>query len=328
MRLLKVFTVLLALSSVIALVLASRTTPRSLTAISAVQPVMNFAYVRVEGVVTAYPIVSEKDKFLSFRVLDASGEIRVSAYRSVVEQLLAQARVPMPGDRVSVEGTLRVRDDEPSLVLNTSEALTIETPPATSVALQTLDAMQLGERVQTAGQVRRIRDVSDSLRVITLRDGNAVTEMALPLTLTPFGEPSPLQVGQWLSVTGAIGEYRDVKQLLPSRTRSMGLLEEPVTDHTRPINALDANLLGQWVGIQGEVSDLLPFKQGMRVEVTDNSGAAITVVLFDSVWQALPFSMTLSIDDPLRVQGELAEYRGQLEVLPEFAVDVKTTDAR
>ncbi len=321
MRLLRVLTVLLATSSVIALLLASRATPRPLTAIAAVQPAMNFGYVRVEGRVTAYPSLSEKDKFLSFRVWDASGELRVTAYRAVVERLLAERRIPMPGDRVSVEGTLRIRDDEPSLILNAAEALTVETPPATIIGLADLNGTEIGERVQAAGRVRRVRSVGDRLKIVSVRDGDATCDVLIPLDLPTFDAAPQLAAGQWISVTGAVGEYRGEKQVLSSHVRILGADAE--TPRIHPIAELDRRQLGRWVGIEGVVSDLRPFKQGMRVDVTDASGASITVVMFDAMWRTLPFSTTLSVDDRVRVEGELAEYRGQIELLPELPVDVR-----
>jgi DNA/RNA endonuclease YhcR with UshA esterase domain len=180
----------------------------------------------------------------------------------------------------------------------------------------------LGERAQTAGQVRRVQDISDVLRIITLRDGNAVADVVLPLTLPGFDNPPQFQVGDWISVTGGVGEFRDARQLLPSSASDIAA--HAATQYTlRPINALDKDLLGQWVAVKGIVSDLRPFNQGMRVDMRDDSDATITVVMFDSVWQSLPFSQTLFVDDVIRVQGELAEYRGELEVLPELAADVE-----
>jgi DNA/RNA endonuclease YhcR with UshA esterase domain len=325
MRLLKILTCLLALSSTIAFVLASRATPRQHLAIESVRPAMNFAYVRIEGVIPAHPTLSEEDGYLSFRVLDDTGEMRVSAYRSTVERLLAQGRVPMPGDRVIVEGTLRIRDDDASLILNAPDAVMIETSAAAPIRLAALDAMALGERAQVSGQVRRVRDVGEALRIVTLRDGNAVADVLLPLNLSAFANPPTLQPGDWISVTGGVGEYRGAKQLLPSSPDNLVVFDRPTADEAeaaRPISALHDGLLGQWVAIEGEVSDLRPMSSGMRVVVSEADGGTLMMVLFDSLWQTLPFSQTLSVGDRVRAQGELAEYRGELELLPELTVDV------
>lgn len=322
MRLLKVLTLILASVGALALVLASRATARPLTQIAAMHPSMNFAYVRIEGALVGQPALSETDGYLSFRVLDPSGELRVSAYRAVVAQLLAEGRIPRPGDRVAVEGTLRIRDDEPSLVLNAAEALSIEAPPAARVRLGALGALGIGERAQAVGQVRRVRDVSDALRIITLRDGSAVVDAPVPLALPTFGHAPALAVGDWVSVTGGVGEFRDARQLLPASGDSIVRLARPPSRPMRPIDALNDDLVGEWVEIEGRVADLRPFSAGMRVDVQDAAGATITAVVFDSAWQSLPFSATLAVGDALRAQGALTEYRGALEIVPELAIDL------
>jgi DNA/RNA endonuclease YhcR with UshA esterase domain len=280
---------------------------------------MNYAYVRIEGVVPAF--ASLQDDYLSFRVLDAGGDMRVSAYRNVVQQMTAQGRVPKPGDRVAVEGTLRIRDDEPSLILNTVEGLTISTPDAPAIKLSALDALRIGDKATVNGQVRRIREISPRLRVLTLREGSATADVLLPVDDAMFGETPALAEGDWIRLAGGVGEYRDAKQLLPASASAITQIDAPPVD-LRPIDALGDDLLGQWVGVEATVDDLRPFKQGMRVLLSEND-VTITAVLFDRVWQSLPFSETLQAGDVVQVQGELSDYRGELEIVPELPADVE-----
>lgn len=323
MRLLKLLTVVLALSSTVAFVVASRATARPLTAISAVQPAMNYAYVRLEGRVPSFPTLA--DGSLSFTVQDGSGDMRVTAYRAVADAISTTARVPMPGDLVTVEGTLRIRDDAPSLVINAPEAISVQSTEATAIRLAALDTMQTGERAQIIGQVRRIRDVSDSFKIVTLRQGSATADMALPLNLPAFKDVQKLAEGDWLRVTGGVGEFRGSKQLLPSSAQAIEKIQRPSDDAaSRPITALDKSFIGQWVALRGIVDDLQPFKLGMRVVLRDSQGdQTITVVTFDRVWQSLPFSTTLAVGDMLNAQGELQDYRGALEIVPEITADVE-----
>lgn len=326
MRTLKVLTVVLALSSAVAFVLASRATARPLTAISAVQPSMNYAYVRIEGRVPDFPNLT--DGALSFRVLDQSGEMRVVAYRSVVDGLTAAKRIPMPGDLVIIEGTLRIRDEEPSLIVNAPEALMIQSQAndVAPIRLAALDAMQVGERAQVTGQVRRVRAVNESLKIVTLREGNATVDIVLPLNLPVFAGVPALAEGEWIRVIGGVGEFRGTKQVLPLGAAAIERVPKPKADDVRPIGALDKSLVGQWVGLRGTVTDLRSFSQGMRIVLRDDAGAEMIAVIFDHAWQAMPISQTLSVGDAVRVDGELQEYRGALEILPELAVDVSIVE--
>lgn len=318
MKLIKIFIVLLALSGVIALVLASRLTARPVTAMTAIQPSMNFAYVRVSGLITQYPIVDEKHETLSFRLVDESNDIRVSVYGAVLRDLLARQQVPQPGQRIDLEGTLRIRDDEASLVLNDANALHISVPEASDIALGGLDAMPIGARVSTQAQVRGIRELK-GMKLVTLRDESALTTLLLPDELGPM---PAVQTGAWLSITASVGEFRDSKQLLPTQAQDIQAIAQPQTS-LRKISSLGKSLVGQWVTVQGRVSDLHPFKQGMRFTIVDDAAnTEIESVLFDREWDRVTFSQTLSVGDTLVVRGELSEYRNNIEIHPEMAEDV------
>jgi DNA/RNA endonuclease YhcR with UshA esterase domain len=205
--------------------------------------------------------------------------------------------------------------------LNTADGLTISTPDAPAIKLGALDAMSIGDKVTVNGQVRRIREISPRLQVITLREGNATADMLLPIGDAAFGEAPDLKEGDWIQVAGGVGEYRDAKQLLPAAASAITRTAVPPAD-LRPLTALSADLLGQWVGMQATVDDLRPFQQGMRVMLSDGD-AILVAVLFDRVWQGLAFSETLGAGDVLQLQGELSDYRGELEVIPELPVDVE-----
>jgi DNA/RNA endonuclease YhcR with UshA esterase domain len=326
MRLLKALTLFLALAGAIALLLAARFTARPLTALSTLNPAMDFAYVRIQGRVLDYPILSRTERSLSFRVQDASGDIRVNAYRATVDALLARQRVPLPGDWVTLDGTLRIRDNDASLVLNAPEALDITQPDFYVSDLVALDALPLGDCVTLLGQVRRISDAGTSLRLLSLRKDSAQAEVVLPLSLPDlFGQPPAPQVGDWLRVAGCVGEYHGKRQLLPRHADDL-TPAAPLAFDVRPLSALGRPLLGEWVAVQGRVEKLRPLKNsvGMLVDLSDaaqQTGKSITVVMFEA-WQQIPFSTTLQVGDTLMAQGELVDYHGQLEIQPELSVDV------
>lgn len=294
---------------------------------------MNFAYVRVEGVVLTYPslIAAKENPSLSFRIRDADGEMRVSAFGSIARTLLeahahSGSAIPMPGDKVVAEGTLRIRDDEPSLLLNAAQAVWVTPQPVQAMPLAGLAATHLGERISTQGQVRRVRHISDALSIISLRDGSATGDLLIPLGLQSMlgdvAAPTP-SLGTWISVTGSVGEYRGERQLMLTQARDLEVQHtrsQPIS--LRPVAALGKNMLGRWVAVMGIVADLRPMQQGMRIDVQDSAGDRITVVAFDAIWDSVSFSQTLEINDTLIVEGELAEFRGELEILPELGLDL------
>ncbi len=320
MRLLKALVLILAITGTVALLLASRATARPLTAISAINPAMNYAYVRIAGRVVEYPSISTDNGALSFQVQDAGGIIRVTAYRAVLEKLLARKTIPMPGSQATVEGTLRVREGDPALTLNDAAALQLETAPARLIPLAALDAMQPGDRASVIGQVRRVRDAGN-LRIVSLRSGSATGDLLIPLGLSAvIGQPPLPAVGDWISVTGSVAEYRGKREMLVTNGQDVAASPAQELD-LRPFSALTRSLLGQWVAIRGDVSKLRPLKQGMLIDLTDGAGGSTTVAMFD-IWYSVPFSRTLKAGDSLMAQGVLVDYNGRLEMQPELSVDL------
>jgi len=327
MRLLKILTVLLAIAGTAALVLASQATARPLTRIAAISPSMNFAYVRVEGVVVDYPSLSPEQDYLSFRVRDASGEMRAAAYRSTVRALLDAGRLPMPGDHATVEGTLRVRDDEPSLTLNVADALTVQAADARRVDLAALDALPLGGRATVAGQARRVRAAGQSLRIITLRQGDAEADVLIPLSLRAvFGPPPEISAGDWLTVTGGVGEYRGRRQVLPASADAFAITPGDFKATAqrldiRPIGALNRDLIGHWVATEGRLTNIREIARGALLNIEDDAGDETTIAMFDA-WFTWPFSQTVTVGDRVVVQGALIDYKGKLEVQPQLPIDL------
>jgi hypothetical protein len=87
---------------------------------------MNWAYIRIAGQVSRQPAYDPQARSLQFWVWDGTGEIMVSAYRSETEALMAAGLVPFMGDNVTVEGTLRIKEDFEYLILNVPEHTVIQ----------------------------------------------------------------------------------------------------------------------------------------------------------------------------------------------------------
>jgi hypothetical protein len=316
MRIFKGLSILVASGGVAALAFAGVARPPALLALDRLNPAMNFAFVRVEGVVVSRVELAPDGAYLAFTVQDASGRVRVSAYRQAVAQLRAASKLPRPGDRLTIDGTLRIRDEEPVLVLNAARDLQLVRPPPIDVQLSAIDALHAGERASTRAQLRAIKRIRDGFWLLSLRDGSATLDVPLIAQTAPALEP-----GTWLQIEGAVGEYRDAKQLLVDDDAEL-TRAAPKPPDLRPIDALNPDLNGEWVALRGDVVDILPFKNGVRLALSDASGASIDAILFDRVWQALPFSATLQAGDSVQVSGALGDYRGRAQVVPELPADV------
>jgi DNA/RNA endonuclease YhcR with UshA esterase domain len=317
MRIVKGLALLVALASTAALVFAGVAQPRRVTRIDLLDAGMNFAFVRVAGVVVSVAPPTSDDAFLSFLVQDAVGRVRVTAYRQTRRALRDSGRAPQAGDRVVIDGTLRIRDDEPMLLLNSAADLTLTRPEPIEIRLAAVDALAVGDRAMTLGQLRRLRKLRDGQWLLTLRDGSALIDVPLNTRVEPR-----YVLGDWLRVIGAVGDYRDARQLTPHSTDDVTVIAPPERA-ARPIAALNADLIGEWVRLDGDVVELRAFKNGMRLALQGDDGDLIDVIVFDSAWQRVPFSTTLQAGDRLSVDGAVGEYRGQLQVAIELPGDLR-----
>ena len=128
LRILRIISILLATAGLGALLFmaARREVPR--LAVQDIAPTMNFAYVRVVGVVTQTPSTGwRKDRpaYVSFVVDDGTGRINVLAYGRTAQAVTAQNRLPKKGDRVEVCGSLNVAAADTRLHIQAPEHLRV-----------------------------------------------------------------------------------------------------------------------------------------------------------------------------------------------------------
>ncbi len=254
---------------------------------------------------------------------DDTGEMRVWAFRDVVEKLRALQRIPGLSDRVVVAGTLRVREDDISLTLNVPDHLDVLRPEAEDRAIGTITPDDNLRRVRVRGQVWDVREPYSGLTLITLRDATGAVDVAVDAGLRYLtGDFRPSEVGQSLEVIATVSLYRNTPQLVPSSVQDIVPLAETVpVAEKRPIGSLSAADEGRLVTVQGTVQRAEAFSAGYRLTLDDGTGS-VTVVLWQDLYRALPDPSSLQTGAQLEVTGEVAVYRNTLEVVPVRPRDV------
>lgn len=293
--------------------------------ISEVQSTYNFAYVQINGVVSRVPSYNAAAQTLTFWLRDDTGELMISAFRATTQDLITADRVPAPGDSVTVQGTLRVRDTTPSLTLDAVEALTLtraapEVQPRAIGSLTIDDALHA---VTVRGVVRSIRAPFDGLQLITLRDATGAIDLALPAELATIrGALPPLTVGDSIEVSGAVTLFDATPQLTLRRGADIQPLSERVAfaKYTPLIDLTEANA-GHWVRVENTVEEVSPFSAGVKLTLSDGQ-RRVTVLCWQDVWTALNQADQIQPGTTLSVQGEVSVFRGQLEIVPEIPQDV------
>lgn len=291
-------------------------------AIGRANATMNLAYVRVEGRCTRAPSYDPQTGYLSFWVGDATGELYVSSYRAESQALVDEGKVPGLGDQVAVAGTLRIRENFPSLTVNAPGEVIFTRSAAEPCPIGRIASSQMYRRVRVRGQVRDVDQPYPGLTLVTVRDETGSIVVTLSDDLIALSGITPaVEIGQAVEIEAAVSEYEGRAQLVPASAADLVLLDDDVSiAERRFVMELSADEKGRWVAVRGTVAGVEPFSQGVKLAVDDGSGI-VTVLLWQGVVQGLEQALTLGTE--LQVQGELAEYRGELEVIPELAADVR-----
>ncbi len=68
--------------------------------------------------------------------------------------------------------------------------------------------------------------------------------------------------------------------------------------------------------VRGTLGEKQIFSAGIKFELDDGSGAII-LLLWQNVYDAIPDAGLLAAGVTVEVTGEIEEYRGELEIIPE-----------
>lgn len=327
-RFFKYGSLALAIAGVVILLLRAPRSQVPVVQIGTLTGTMNFAYVRVHGVVARQPVYDPDAGSLHFWVADDTGEMMVIAYRSEAGDLLAKGIVPVVGDEVTVDGTVRIKEDFQYLVLHGADGVAVRAPEPVAVAIGSVGAMPLYHKVTVQGVVRNLDTPAEGLCIVSLSDASGDIKVALYTASAAWGGEWPeLEKGVSVQVTGMVDRYRGAPQIAVGRGSDVVLLDQVVLlASERSIAGLSTQDVGSRVVVQGSVSRPVRFSAGIRYELDDGSGT-IALVLWQELVDALDLQEALSEGAVWRVQGKVAEYRGRLEVIPELPSDIRVLAA-
>jgi len=329
-RVVKIAAVLLATVGIAALWLAATRAQVPLIQIGQAGATMNMAYVRLEGHCTQAPTYDPASDYLSFWIEDDTGEMRVSAYRAETRQIIAEGRVPALGDLVEVAGTLRVREDFLALTLNVPEQLKITRAEPVEREIGSIAPEDQFLRVRVRGQVREVYEPYDGLTLITVRDESGAIPVAVSADLVALSGLTPtLSAGQPVEVVATVSLYGDTPQLVPASTADIVAPVQPVAAAVEKwIGELTTSDVGRLVIVRGGVVQVESFSTGVKLTLDDGTGEVVAL-LWQSLYDGLPGGAAADCANPLdvgaeiQVQGEVSQYRGELELIPELAEDVQ-----
>lgn len=327
-RALKVVAIVLAVVGLPVLWLAATRAEIPTVAIGRAGATMNLAYVRIEGRCSRSPSYDPQTEYLSFWAADDTGEIHILSYRTVTRALVREGNVPVLGDRISVSGTLRIRDDFRSLTIDAPDQLFVTRTSAVERAIGSIGPDDEYRRVRVRGQIRDVIQPYGGLTLVMLRDETGAIPIAVSEDLIALSGITPVvEIGQPVEVTATVSLYGTTPQLVPASTADIIPLDEGVSIAAqRFIVELGEGDVGRWVALRGMVAGVDPFSSGVKLALDDGSGL-ITVLLWQDVYDALRNGPEPAVGAEIKAQGELSQYKGELELIPELAQDVQVLAA-
>jgi DNA/RNA endonuclease YhcR with UshA esterase domain len=322
-RAFKYGSLVLAIVGVLVLLLVAQRSEAPVIEIGQLQGTMNWAYVGLAGVVSQQPSLDAESGTLQFWVEDGTGELLVMAYRPEAEQMVAQDKLPVMGDGITLEGTLRIKEDLTYLILNVPETVQVHPAEPVELAVASVETSGLYQKITIQGVIRDDRTPYEGLRILTVRDASGEIEVALQAGAALATQPWPtLQIGQAVRVIGAVDRYRGNPQVSVGRASDLVLLEEALAIAPEcKIDQLPAMASGELAVVEGTIVQVRPFSAGVKLRLDDGSGT-VTLLLWQDVYESISEREQLVTGATVRSLGEVTEYRGELEIVPDYAQDV------
>jgi hypothetical protein len=277
--------------------------------IDEIEPTMNFAYVRIVGHVTGDCRIYRKGdriQSLRFYVSDETGEITVTAYRAVAENLLAENKVPRLGDEVDVAGGLSVSDERVMLRLQVPEQLSIDRPdlPVTPIGEIRMDMEPASVIVEgVIAQVRAPRADSRAPWTVVVQDESGTAPVSFwQDTYQAMTDKAKLKAGMPVRLRAGIGAYQSKLQLRLANpmdiefTGEAGDVPEPVEEQGRAgvesvmLDEITPDRKGDILETEGQVTRIYrPSSDKAPYRLTLKDGQAVgTVIFWEGTAQRLP----------------------------------------
>lgn len=298
----------------------------------------NFAYAQVKGVATRSFTYDPNSKVLSFPIDDGTGVIWIKAYGPQAEEIFNSRNLPMPGDTVIAEGTIRLKGDFTFMTINLPEKLTIISPQPLIIDIAEIEDSLYFVVVKTTGIINFSRLFDNSVRLqLCSPFADACVDANFYFSQFPELKNYDFKRGDTVSLSAMVSSYKDKLTLVPrsqdefvhkkgiepSRRWTTG--EKPPENAPQvSIAALTEDMLNKYVKISGKIQWTKQIKGGMLVGITDGTGQ-MSFPIWDRVFESIPNKEAIAKGTTISFIGKVGKYKESLQVLPLYgpAVEVK-----
>ena len=140
-------------------------------------------------------------------------------------------------------------------------------------------------------------------------------------TFDEIAAAQALLAGTEVIVTGEVAEYRGTLEIIPPRAADVTVTgyTPPPTAEPLPIAYITGRDVDQITTLVGTLGEPQPFSAGVKFALDDGSGEII-LLLCQDIYAALDGKLAAGAQ--VQVRGKIAEYQGDLEIIPRAAADI------
>lgn len=305
--------------------------------ISTISETMNFAYVHLTGVVSrdAQIYYDEFDNGIkrpsriTFTMNDETGSISVGAFKTVAEQMIEKNILPAAGDKIDVEGQLKVKGNYINITIQAIDQIQLQEAEAVSLALKDIDNEYLDKAVKIKGEVINIREPREGSRApytMLISDGAASVSMVFWNSVAE-ALSNNMKVGSKVTAKVTVGMYNGQPQLKLTNAQDITFedvkkdaVQEVVTKNTEAVLMKVADVATKaqdsLVRLEGVVVAFNEFSGGYKGYFKDDSGS-IEIVFWRNEFKDNPdFLKQIKVGVRLNFVAKVNFHKGKVQVHP------------
>ncbi|MEN3045651.1 MAG: OB-fold nucleic acid binding domain-containing protein [Candidatus Hydrothermales bacterium] len=302
---LKWTSLIVAISGVFFLFISARTQEAPLVKVIDLKPTMNFAKVKMQGVVKSSPYYDEeKGGYLSFWLDDGTGNIKVRAFKNVAKEIIDKNMYPTIGDSVSLKGTLYIKENF-LITIEKSEDLKIKIPKHINVKIKEITDTLIGKRVETEGTIYSVNEYKNKSIGIRIGDLGSFITVFIPNYYKEKEKILGLERGTKIKVRGAVFVYKDNLEIIPHYVDEILVIGK---------EEIKISKKRETTKIKGEVLEGSTFKKSIKLKIKTEEGIE-EVLLWKSLLEKKYKNEIIKILTGSMIEFEVyeREYKGKKE---------------
>lgn len=305
---LKYISLLLSVIGVAIILVAAQSAQAPLMKVSDVYGnyMMNYAVVRVSGTVASVPYVSQSGGKITvtFTVDDGTGQIDVRVYSPLADEMLKKGVIPFPGDNVTAEVQLRVRETYTYAMLQYLEGLKFNSKlySESPQVVKSLTTDMANTYAAVEGIVTEFSNVSSGY-LLTVDTGESEVTVLVPTVLLVFNDFN-VKVGDTIYAPGVVYLYKGTSPEIVVRDLSQvsvtPIEEAPVVKISEA-----RGYPGMVMAVEGSIAGITYENGRYVVTLTDGQDYLDAVVPREVLANLDPFRV--SSESTIKVAGKMGD---------------------